>query len=96
MPGETPYECWYGEACQVARRHSHPYVVARYGARRCQCGHRHFEVSCSQLGDPEVVCAKCKRTNYSATAYEVGCLTGRHRGPLEDQLPSALPRATPF
>lgn len=63
--------------CHVTRRHDHPYEVGEWGIRRCTCGSRNWVLSAGQLVKPEVVCAKCKRRNWPATAYENGVIDGR-------------------
>lgn len=92
MPGETTYQCTYAEGCQIGRRHVHPYTLTFWGAKRCTCGNRRWQVTTGQLLTPEVGCDKCRKRNYSATAYEAGRRDGRRE--VLDAL-AAIPGTTP-
>lgn len=59
-------------------KHTHPYTPGKFASRRCTCGNRTFVVAVGEVGGPSVECAKCRRPNFGATAYEVGRYDG-HR-----------------
>lgn len=58
-------------------RHTHDYEPPPSAPRQCTCGSRGWLVSVFPLLPPKVICARCRRANRVATAYE----EGRAKGP---------------
>ena len=72
--------CVFGDQLHQRKpKHEHDYTVGFWGAKRCSCGSRTFVIVVGGVSVVEVVCVRCRRRNYSATAYE----HGRHDGPRE-------------
>lgn len=91
MPGAAPDPglCPFGDEPHAkAPPHEHPYKVGPAGTRQCHCGSRQWVVYVHPLLPLSVTCARCKRKNWGANAYERGREDGpRRRHDAPDQAP---------
>lgn len=96
MPEGSGHQCPYAQGCQIGRQHVHPFTLGTWGAKRCTCGSRSFEVRSGMLTPPEINCTRCKKRNYSATAYQAGRWDERKEAARAQEAVPGPSQETPF